>query len=226
MRLAFTFLFAFVAFAPAGTGDGRLLRLFEAHYSSAHTLQAAFLERYLENGHVVRIEAGDAYFLRPGKMRWDYQAPEKNTFLVDGKFAWFYSPADHTATRMPAKQSDDWRTPLAFLITHIKLSRLCSQVELVRGAKPSQPMDSVYRCTLRESSDPPSSPARSALFELSPEGDLSRIVIPQEGGIELEFSFSGWRWNPTLDKAVFQFAPPSDTVIVDGLLPDTPGLRQ
>src|SRR6266478_2419963 len=77
----------------------------QARYHSARTLQATFLERYRENGRVVRVEAGTAYFRRPGKMRWDYQAPEKNVFLVDGKTAWFYVPADHTATRVPAKES-------------------------------------------------------------------------------------------------------------------------
>jgi outer membrane lipoprotein carrier protein len=213
---------------PSGkdTAPTLLLRRFEERYRAANTLAATFLERYRENGREVRVEAGNAYFLRPGKMRWDYESPEKNTFLIDGKFVWFYSPADHTATRMPAKQSEDWRTPLAFLISHMKLSRLCSQVDPERGAKSSQPASSVYRCTLRESPDPPSSPARFVLFELSPDGALNRILIPQEGGVELEFSFTGWRWNPALDKGVFQFVPPNDTVIVDGLLPDTPGLRQ
>ena len=202
------------------------LNLLESRYSSARTLQATFLERYLENGRVVRSEAGDAYFLRPGKMRWDYQAPEKNTFLVDGKYVWFYSPADHTATRMPAKQSEDWRTPLAFLTSHMKLSRLCSKIEVEHSVKPSQSSDSVYRCKLRESPAAPTSSGKFVVFELSAEGELDRIVIRQEGGIELEFSFTAWRWNPALDKSVFQFAPPRDTVIVDGLLPDTPGLRQ
>jgi outer membrane lipoprotein carrier protein len=229
VRLAFTLLLSLLLIcvvAPAETSEDRLLHQFESRYSSAQTLQATFLERYRENGRVVRVEAGDAYFLKPGKMRWDYQAPEKNTFLADGKYVWFYSPADHTATRMPAKQSDDWRTPLAFLTSHMKLSRLCSTVALAKGEQPSQPGDSVYRCTLRGAPDPGSSSVKSALFELSPQGELSRIVIVQEGGIEMEFSFTGWRWNPPLDKSVFQFVPPNDAVIVDGLLPETPGLRQ
>ena len=113
------------------------MRDFEAKYQGATRLQATFLERYRENGQIVRVEAGEAYFLRPGKMRWDYQAPEKNTFLVDGKYVWFYSPADHTATRMPAKQSEDWRTPLAFLTSHMKLSRLCSKIALAPNEKPA-----------------------------------------------------------------------------------------
>ena len=202
------------------------LDLVESRYSSAHTLQATFLERYLDNGLVVRVEAGEAYFLRPGKMRWDYQAPEKNTFLVDGKYVWFYSPADHTATRMPKKRSEDWRTPLAFLTSHLKLSRLCSTLEPARSEKPSQPDDSVYRCAFQQSPDAPLSSAKFVLFDVSTDGELHRILIPQDGGIELEFSFKNWRWNPALEKELFQFNPPPDTVIVDGLLPDTPGIRQ
>src|SRR5579864_2576055 len=79
----------------------------EFRYRQAQTLQATFLERYSEGGRVVRTEAGTAYFRRPGKMRWEYERPEKDVFLVDGKTAWFYVPSDHTVTRVPARQSGD-----------------------------------------------------------------------------------------------------------------------
>jgi outer membrane lipoprotein carrier protein len=226
VRIAFALLLLFGTIVPAETADDPLLKAFEAHYSSAQTLQATFLERYRENGEVSRVEAGDAYFLRPGKMRWDYQAPEKNTFLVDGRYVWFYSPSDHTATRMPAKQSEDWRTPIAFLTSHMTLSRLCSKVSLAPDEKPTRLGDSVYQCTLHGGKDAAASAAKAVLFELTPQAELSRIVIPQEGGIEIEFSFANWRWNPPLEKSVFQFVAPPDVVIVNGLLPDAPGLRQ
>ncbi len=96
------------------------IRRMEHRYRAAKTLQATFLERYTENGRTVRIESGVAYFRRPGKMRWEYAAPENNLFLIDGKMAWFYVPADHTVTRVPAKQSTDWRTPLALLAGETK----------------------------------------------------------------------------------------------------------
>jgi outer membrane lipoprotein carrier protein len=211
---------------PAAETSELLLRQFEARYRDAETLQVTFLERYFDNGRVVRVEAGDAYFLRPGKMRWDYQSPEKNTFLVDGKYVWFYSPADHTATRMPAKQSQDWRTPIAFLTSHVKLSRFCSEVSVAQDQKPIQFGNTLYHCTLRGAPGPESSAKKSVYFEVSPAGELSRIMIPQEGGIEIEFGFSAWRWNPLLDRSLFQFLPPVGVAIVDGLLPDTPGLRQ
>src|SRR6266403_4732969 len=113
----------FLLLTVTGPAEVKLLvQRMESRYRSARTLQATFLERYLENGNVVRVEAGIAYFRRPGKMRWEYQSPEKNLFLVDGKSAWFYVPADHTVTRVPAKDSSDWRTPLALLAGEMKIS--------------------------------------------------------------------------------------------------------
>jgi outer membrane lipoprotein carrier protein len=213
-----------------------VLQLLESRYASARTLQVKFLERYSECGRFVRAEAGTAYFLRPGKMRWEYVVPEKNTFLVDGKYVWFYSPADRTATRMPAKQSEDWRTPIAFLTTHMKLSRLCESVELEKESAAAQQGDTVFRCELRPEqhssghaeadSAKGSDSSHAVSFEVSPDGELKRIVVRQEAEIELEFSFTNWEWNPQLDKEIFEFVPPRGVAIVNGLLPETPGLRQ
>src|ERR1700676_3623348 len=121
----------------------------EARYRSAKTLQATFLERYAENGSLLRSEAGTAYFRRPGKMRWEYERPEKDLFVVDGKTAWFYVPADHTVTRVPAKESEDLRTPLALLAGQMKISRVCSRVELADGETPLRDGDSMLRCRVR-----------------------------------------------------------------------------
>jgi len=225
------FTLAFLLFSAtlcAGEIPGSsVLRLFETKYSSARDMQARFLERYYDNGKLVRAEAGQAYFQRPGKMRWDYESPEKNTFLVDGKFVWFYSPADHTVTRMPAKQSEDWRTPLAFLTSHMKLSRICSQLAPDSDTVPAKPVDEVYACTLRGAGEAAESQGHKiARFEISPQGELERVLVPLEGGMTLEFSFGGWKFNPELAKGLFQFSPPRDAVVVDGLLSETPGMRQ
>jgi outer membrane lipoprotein carrier protein len=238
--LAFLFLFP-ATFPPARetTDPSRVLDLFEARYRSAKTLSAVFLEQFSDNGKLVRREAGRAYFLHPGKMRWDYEAPEKNMFLVDGKYVWFYSPADHTATRMPTKKSEDWRTPLAFLTSDMKLSRICARVEAASEVAPSESGDLVFRCTMRASqggdtgvrtrNQPSRQPRReegSVLFELFPDGELRRIVMAQVGRTQLEFSFKEWLWNPALPRSWFEFVPPMGVAIVDGLLSAEPGMRQ
>src|SRR5467141_3226110 len=137
-------------FSLAGGMSARQLTArFEERYRAPRTLQATFLERYSEGGRMLRSESGIAYFRRPGKMRWEYERPERDLFLVDGKTAWFYVQADHTVTRVPAKQSGDLRTPLALLAGEMKISRICARVELAEGEKPLREGDAVLRCQVR-----------------------------------------------------------------------------
>jgi outer membrane lipoprotein carrier protein len=203
-----------------------LLDRFESRYRSAHTLRATFLERYSENGRQVRVEAGTASFRRPGKMRWEYQSPENNLFLVDGKLAWFYVPADHTVTRVPAKSSEDWRTPLSLLAGEMKLARVCFRIRSV-PPEPSAPAGFVrLRCDLRDSApispQSPSAPATATavFFELSEKSaDLASLSLHDPGGITIELSFANWQFDPPMPDSSFRFSPPQGVAIVNGELP-------
>jgi outer membrane lipoprotein carrier protein len=225
----------FVAMLPAHDGKPDvqpLVALFETRYRAAHTLRATFLERYTENGRVVRVESGTAYFRRPGKMRWEYQAPESNVFLVDGKNAWFYVPADHTATRVPAKSSADWRTPLALLAGVMKVSRVCAQVDAAPAEKIDTPANVMLRCTLRGSGAPsqdsqvsrskpaPPQPRESVYLEIVEKtGELVGITVRDPGGVGIEFRFTNWQADPPLDDSLFRFRAPPGVAIVNGELP-------
>jgi outer membrane lipoprotein carrier protein len=216
----------------SATPDVRIIvRQFEARYRSARTLQAAFLERYFENGHLVRVEAGTAYFLRPGRMRWEYESPEKNLFLVDGKTAWLYVPADHTVTRVPSKESADWRTPLSLLAGETKVSRVCREIQSAPNEKPESPDNSVFRCLIRQARPNPreqnsthivetnGETADTILFEIvRHSGDLVRLAAQDPGGIAVEFHFGNWVTNPKLPDSFFQFTAPTGVAIVNGEL--------
>ena len=225
--------FLLMLLAPSSAKDaGKIVIRMEARYRSAKTLQATFLERYVENGSVVRTEAGTAYFRRPGKMRWEYERPEKDLFLVDGKTAWFYVPADHTVTRVPARQSGDLRTPLALLAGQMKVSRICSRVEFSDAEKPLVESDVVLRCFVRgekqdatSAEEPENTLAAGAndavFFEVAPDsGELARLIVRQAGGISVEFRFENWRFDPAIPEAMFRFEPPAGVAIVNGELAD------
>lgn len=225
-------LFAILAQLPAPLAP--TIQRFESRYRSSATLQATFLETYRENGRMARAEAGLVYFRRPGRMRWEYQSPEKNLFLVDGKWAWFYVPADHTVTRVPARRSSDWRTPLALLADNPKLSKVCSQVAPSVTVSPDDSGDVVLFCVLRGST--PTAPASHAsansskdiesraaaqgdavFLELQPQtGVLSRVLVTQPGGVSIEFKFIRWQFNPPLPESLFHFDPPPGVAIVNG----------
>ncbi len=218
-----------VAASGGRTDVGPLIHRFEDHYRGARTLQAAFLERYTENGRATRVESGTAFFRRPGKMRFEYESPEANLFLVDGKNAWFYVPADHTVTRVPSKLSTDWRTPLALLAGEMKVSRICAQVEASRSEKPEAPENAVIHCVLKTvgtkaekgapkgSALPDATLAPAVDFELvTATGELVRVLARDPGGIGIEFHFANWHSDPPVADSLFRFVVPPGVAIVNG----------
>ncbi len=207
-----------------------IAQLLEEHYRHAQTLRAIFLERYSAGPREARIESGTVYFRRPGRMRWEYEAPEKKVFLADGKSVWFYVPADRTVTKAPIKESSDWRTPLALLTGRANLSKLCNRIELI-DKKNTPPGHAVLRCVPKGEPKPPANSASEqdstelpgavdfteVLLEVnSTNGELASVRIRQAGGIEIEYRFGDWQEGLPLPENMFQFHPPAGVAIVDG----------
>jgi outer membrane lipoprotein carrier protein len=225
--------YLFLCLTVVGAPDVKVLvsRL-EARYRSARTLQATFLERYTENGRLIRVEAGTVYFRRPGKMRWEYDSPEKNLFLVDGKTAWFYVRADRTVTRVPAKESSDWRTPLALLAGEMKLTRVCEKIQFALDEPAESFGNTVLHCVLKGAEArtqeqsatagvPDTTAARDVVYleVVQSSGDLVRILVKSTGGVGIEFRFAGWQYNPQVADSLFHFTVPPGVAIVNGELP-------
>lgn len=198
---------------------------FEARYRSAKTLRATFLEKYAESGTVAAVESGTAYFKRPGKMRWEYAAPERNLYLVDGKNAWFYVPADHTVTKVQARASADFRTPLALLAGEMRVSRICDRVGISGQYQPEDSANVMLYCELKGADGKLQSGTRengsprgdAAFFEINREsGDLMRILVRHAGDVQVEFRFKDWQFDPRLPEVLFHFAVPKGVAIVDG----------
>jgi outer membrane lipoprotein carrier protein len=99
-----------------------LLRKVDDHYNRLSSLRARYTERYAGMG-LDRTESGTLLLRKPGRMRWSYDQPAGKLFVLDGKFAWFYTPGDDQVQRIPAKQLDDLRSPLRFLLGHTQLKK-------------------------------------------------------------------------------------------------------
>ncbi|MGA2813618.1 MAG: outer membrane lipoprotein carrier protein LolA [Candidatus Acidiferrum sp.] len=227
------FFLAFLVGNGVFAGDelSQYIAKFQNRYQLSRTSSATFLELYSENGQLVRSEAGTAYFQRPSRMRWEYDAPEKNLFLVDGKSAWFYVPADHTVTKVPAKHSADWRTPLALLAGDVKVSRVCSHVSLASSERSLLSGDVMLACQLRgqdpgnaaeqmADGQPATAKDAAVLLELAPQsGELLRVLVGGKGGVSIEFRFKNWNFDAPIPSTQFQFHPPPGVVILNGELP-------
>ena len=217
-----------------------IVRAIEAHYHDATTLKAVFLERYGDGRQGLQVESGTVYFSRPGRMRWEYEAPEQKVFISDGKTVWFYVPADHTVTRAPLKQNEDWRTPLALLTGKAQLSHLCDKVEL-SDQKPGTPGNAVLMCLPRGEkraankgrdqddadsaiTDPGGDFDRVFLEVVPQTGQLADVRVVQPGGIELEYRFGNWQENIPIESSQFRFQAPAGVAIVDGAPTSSPSV--
>jgi outer membrane lipoprotein carrier protein len=195
----------------------------ESRYRHAQTLKATFLETYRDGNGALSAESGTVYFSRPGRMRWEYESPQEKLFLVDGTNAWFYIPADRTASRAKFKDSSDWRTPLALLAGQANLSRLCRALEIVpesqRQALAEKGISdaglTVLSCLPRNSSDDSGNPVREILLEVDAESRLVGVRIREAGDWEMAFRFGNWEQNISIPEVKFHFFPPPGVSIVD-----------
>ena len=73
-----------------------------------HTYQGGVLKKQL-------TERGRVLIKKPGKMRWDYTAPEKKQFVSDGSKIYFYIPADRQVIVSSVPPNADATTPALFL---------------------------------------------------------------------------------------------------------------
>ena len=73
-----------------------------------HTYQGGVLKKQL-------TERGTVLIKKPGKMRWDYTAPEKKQFVSDGVKIYFYIPADKQVLVSSVPPTAEATTPALFL---------------------------------------------------------------------------------------------------------------
>src|ERR1700712_251349 len=102
----------------------------DAHYNHLTSLRTAFTEHYSGMGQQ-RTETGIMLLRKPGRMRWTYA--DGKLFVLDGKYAVSYTPGDPQAQRVPAKQLDDMRSPLRFLLGHTQLEKELDHLQASAG---------------------------------------------------------------------------------------------
>jgi outer membrane lipoprotein carrier protein len=182
----------------------------DRHYNQLHSLRAGFTESYEGLG-MRRTESGTLLLLKPGRMKWEYSDPPGKLFLLDGKYAWFYSRGDSQVQRIPAKELDDLRSPLRFLLGHTELEKELSNLSLAAApngqftltGQPKGQEKRVARLTLTVTAD----------------GTITGIEIEEADGALTRFTFTGEQPNAPVPPETFHFAPPPGVPVVDALPP-------
>ena len=188
----------------------------DQRYNHLETLEADFTETYRGAG-VSRSESGVLWLKRPGKMLWDYREPQPKVFVTDGKWAWFYVPGERQARKAAVKKLDDLRSPLRYLLGKTKLEKELTGLSLAAEVSPAAPGDIVLRGVPKGMEDRVS----SVLLEVTPEGEIARMVVNEVDGSSTEYRFGNQRENQPIADQRFRFSPPPGVELIEteGLTP-------
>lgn len=186
-----------------------LLQTVDAHYNHLKSLRCRYVESYAGMG-ITRFEYGTLTLKKPGLMRWSYDKPTGKVFVLDGKFAWFYTPGDAQAQRIPAKQMDDLRTPLRLLLGHTELKKELDKVAIA-------PEGPNFRITgVPKGME---SRVKQLTLHVTPEGRITQMKLEELDGATTEFQFTDITENVPTDEHDFLFTPPPGVTIVNGTPP-------
>jgi outer membrane lipoprotein carrier protein len=182
----------------------------DRHYNQLHSLKAGFSESYQGLG-IRRTESGTMLLLKPGRMKWEYSQPAGKLFLLDGKYAWFYSRGDSQVQRIPAKKLDDMRSPLRFLLGHTQLERELSHLRLVPAANGHFTLTGQPKGQERR--------VRQLKLIVTSDGAILSLEVEETDGALTRFTFSGEQPNAPVSAGAFHFTPPAGVPVVDALPP-------
>jgi len=150
---------------------------------------------------------------KPRKMRWEYRSPKEKLFVSDGQSVWFYLPAERQLRKTQLKKLDDLRSPLAFLLGKTKLENELRGLSKVVDQAPMGTGNTLLRGVPRSIS----AQVSEVQLEVTPTGQIVRILLLEPDGATTEFRFAGWKENLDLSDDRFQFAPPQGVETVEGM---------
>lgn len=192
-----------------GASEIAILKQVDGHYNHLVSLRTHFVERYSGLG-MDRAESGTLLLKKPGRMRWNYAEPAGKVFVLDGKYAWSYTPGDAEVQRLPAKQVDDLRSPLRFLLGHTQLQKELDGIVVT-------PDGGGYR--IAGVPKGMGQRVRQLALVVTAEGRITRIVLEETDGAKTEFEFDGSEENVPLAETEFHFVAPAGTTVVEGTPP-------
>jgi len=210
LMLAGALLLPFAAMAAPGLDAKTLAARVDQHYNHLKSLKAGFIETYEGMG-MRRTESGTLLLRKPGRMRWDYNSPPGKLFLLDGKYAWSYTRGDSQVQKLPAKQLDDLRSPLRFLLGHTQLQREFTHLTMASA------VGGRYTLTGQPKGD--ENRVAHVTLTVTAEGAINIIEVLETDGALTRFIFSNEKPNAPIPADAFRFTPPAGIPVITALPP-------
>ena len=105
-----------VSGAPVSKDLKQVLDRLQRHYHDTNSFTAKFNEEIAAVGAPKKNRTGTVSFRKPGRMRWEFDDPEKQTIVSDGGTLYSYDPDLNQVVETPLKQALKSSSATSFLL--------------------------------------------------------------------------------------------------------------
>ena len=102
--------------APVSKDLKQVLDRLQRHYHDTNSFTAKFNEEIAAVGAPKKNRTGTVSFRKPGRMRWEFDDPEKQTIVSDGETLYSYDPDLNQVVETPLKQALKSSSATSFLL--------------------------------------------------------------------------------------------------------------
>lgn len=194
IRLFILSLALFISTAAHAAGSDPFLKKAEDWFNNVQTAKAAFTQY----GYDGRQSTGTFYLKRPGRLRFEYDAPLKDFVVADGVMIHFYDGELEDMSNAPIGQ-----TPADFILRkHLDFTGIDSDLIVTK----TEHNQNVFRVVMVQKDDPES--GKIVLdFAKKPMTLLGWMITDSTGNIT-EIDLHDLRANVKLDPALFVYKDP------------------
>lgn len=194
--------------APKGESATAVVARVQKYYDATRDLKAKFDQELTSPSRGPQKASGMVALKKPGKMRWDYDTPEKKVMVSDGTTLWVYVPEDEQAYKQSLK-GQALPAQVSFLLGEGKLDKeFDASLTKVDGLAPGE-------VALKMVPKVGTAAYRYLVFVVDGKtGQVKRTIIYDQQGGTNTLAFSDVQQNRGVDDAKFHFSPPAGTQIL------------
>jgi outer membrane lipoprotein carrier protein len=197
------------AFAAPAASVPDLVKRLQERYDSTAGFRADFTQEVESATLGQKVESrGTVVFKKPGRMRWEFTEP-RQTLVSDGKFFWFYQPAEKQVLKTPFQQAFTSTTPASFLLG---VGRLDQDFNIALAGETA---DS-YQLRLTPKKDPEA----LGLLDLVVSAktfDILQATVTDPLGNVTRLHFSNIDRKASLDDTLFHFTAPPGVDVIEAM---------
>lgn len=191
--------------APAGKDLKHVLERLQRHYRDTASFSAKFSEEIATVGAPIRKRQGTVSFRKPGRMRWDFAAPEVQSVVSDGETLYSYDPDLNQVVETPLKQALKSSSATSFLLGMGNINR-DFKAAFASPATPTGLVDLILH-------------ARAGGYKievgLDPKSyNLIALTLTDQLGDTTRIDFSDVHDNVELPDSIFAFKAPAGADVV------------